>query len=103
VIIACLGWCDGGQSPELRVSNHLTRTIIVLKRASCRDLLLLSNEISPGKTWGEAELAIDWTEHPGTISSGYDVTDKPPDRLVPPGCPYNISELKLEPLRRAPA
>lgn len=85
MIIVCLGWCDRGQSPELRGSNHLTRTIIVPKRAVCSDLLLLSNEISLGKTRIDTELTIDWTKHLGTISVEYDVTDRPSDRLVPPG------------------
>lgn len=87
MIIVCLGWCDRGQSPELRGSNHLTRTIIVPKRAACSDLLLLSNEISPGKTGRETGPAIDWTKHLGTISAEYDITDRPSDRLAPPGCP----------------
>lgn len=90
MIIACLGWYDRGQSPELRCSNHLTRTIIVLKHGACSDLLLLSNEISPGKTGGETEVATHWTKHLGTIDAGYDISDTPSDRLVPPGCPYSI-------------
>lgn len=90
MIIACLGWCDRGQSPELRVSNHLTRTIIVPKHAACSDLLLLSNEISPGKTGGETELATDWTKHRGGLRAGCDITDTPSDRVVPPGSPYSI-------------
>lgn len=76
MIIACLGWCDSGQSPELSVSNHLTRTIIVPNGAACGDLLLLSNEISLGKIGREANLAPDWAEHPGTISAGCGITDR---------------------------
>lgn len=71
-----LGWCDRGQSQELRVSNHLTRTVIVPKGAACGGLLLLSNEISPGKTGREADLAPDWPEYPGTVSAGCDITDR---------------------------
>lgn len=76
MIIACLGWCDRGQSPELRVSNHLTRAVIIPNGAACGDLLLLSKEISLGKAGREAELAPDWAEHPGTITAGCDMTDR---------------------------